>query len=279
MQIVKQETQSNYTVTTLLRFHDIAGLLYLERAIQSLHSQKEVSVKPIIICQDLSDEDCNKVSDMVNDNWYFPEHVSPTIINIPNHKNQDLRSKLINIGIKAHYESRNDYLAFLDYDDYLYSHAYYNLCSEAYYSGAVFAFATVDLVKSIGLTDFDFNINITRPYSGKNKFDLIKDNFCPIHSYIIKTSRIKGMDLYFNEDMSRLEDYDFLLRYASIHPCSFGLLNISVGAYSMRTNTSNTTPDWSDKDDIRAIEWQRNSEILKRSRSKVEIKLFASDFS
>ncbi|WP_444903960.1 hypothetical protein ACJJIU_01530 [Microbulbifer sp. CnH-101-E] len=217
---------------------------------------------------------------MIAENWFFSEHLEPRVINFNDGLDHDARSELMTIGMQAHIESRNRYLAFLDYDDYMYSHAYSTLIESLVASNASIAFATVEMANVIALKDYEFIYEMSLPFQGTNKFDLLRENFCPIHSYIIDTSRIDKCELYFQNDMTRLEDYEFLLRIAGNKPCDFSQLGVKIGCYVMRNDGSNSTPtdtDGVDGEEKQKI-WKFNREKLLSQRSKIEVKFYASDF-
>ncbi len=268
---------TNITVSTIIRIHDVSKINHLVEAVRSLHSQRSVSVKPIIVMQRFSIEEQEQVIDAVSSEWFFKEHGQPSYLNLNDGLKNDARSKLINIGIKEHLNSGNRYLGFLDYDDILFSHAYEVLVSGITVTGAAISFATVEISHSMVMDGYDFIYDLTMPFVGGNKFDLIKDNFCPIHSYLIDTNSVDSNDLFFREDMSRVEDYEFLLRVAGKNPCDFSGLGKKIGLYSMRNDESNTTPTQG-IEDSRKKDWDENVAKLNKYRSQVEIKFFASDF-
>lgn len=268
------------SVSTVIRFHDIKFLQLLERAIQSLHSQYDTPVQPIIVLQRFSKDNELKVRKMLSENWFFPEHLKPRLINFNDGLDHDARSELMTVGMQAHTESGNRYLAFLDYDDYMYSHAYSTLIESLVESKASIAFATVEMANVIALKDYEFIYEMSLPFQGANKFDLLKENFCPIHSYIIDTFHIDTSELYFQSDMTRLEDYEFLLRISGCNPCDFSQLGVKIGCYVMRNDGSNSTPtetDGSDAEEKLKV-WELNRKKLLSQRSKIEVKFYASDF-
>jgi len=267
-------------VSCVVRFHDISCIDYLERALHSLHSQVDVAVKPIIVLQRFSVDEQKDIEALVERNWYFSCHQQPSIINFQDDLPKDARSKLMNLGIECHLESGNEYLAFLDYDDFLYSQAYKTLVETLENKVAVIAFATVELAKVVPMVGHDFMFEMSKPFVGSNKLDLLRDNFCPLHSYVINTDRISKEFLFFREEMSRVEDYEFLIRVAGNHPCDFTNLDTSIGCYVMRSDGSNTTPkrDGSDDDKEKVGVWKQNVNLLNKLKTETEVKLFASDF-
>lgn len=268
------------SISTLIRFHDIEHISLLERAIASLHSQSFLSVQPIVILQDFTIEEQKLVNNLLREIWYFEVHKSFVIVNVDNPEKKDLRSKLINTGIKFHYENKNRFLTFLDYDDILYSNAFNILSKPLIESDCAISFASVDVAEALAFGNYDFIYNLSSPYKGSNKIDLMKDNFCPIHSYMIDTNKVDKADIYFNEEFTRVEDYEFLLRVAGKNPCNFSSLGKVIGLYFMRNNGINTTPSIFDDDseNQKLESWKNNSKLLDKAKSNTEVKFYASDF-
>ena len=267
-------------ISVITRFHNSESLDYLERAIISLHSQVDISVQPIVVTQRFNDQELEKVNEMLENCWYFPRHQSPILLNCSDPEPTDLRSRLINLGIQEHNKTENQFLAFLDYDDIVYSHAYKILINALNEGAAAIAFGGIELASIVPLKDYDFHCAMTKPFNGKNKVDLLHDNFCPLHSYVINTSLLKAEELYFREDLIRVEDYEFLIRVAGSNPCDFSKLETFVGCYHMRNDGSNSTPKRDGtEEDLKSEEiWKKNFELLKKYKSMAQVKFFASDF-
>ena len=270
----------NNVVTTVIRIHSISGLPLLERAVQSLHAQADVVVQPVVVTQRFNSDELESVERLVRRQWFFEGLPTPKLINFEDSGCDDVRSALLNVGIKEHFSAGNRYLGFLDYDDLLYTHAYRVLTGALRDSMSVVAFATIEAAKAVALHDYEFIYSISAPYIGKGKLDLLKENFCPLHSYLVDTSKLDPAEVYFETRLTRLEDYDFLLRIAGRHPCNFTNLGTKIGLYFMRSDQSNSTPEGVDTEADREKRrvWQRNRDQLAAFRSGYEVKLFASDF-
>lgn len=269
----------NEVVSTIVRIHDPAGVAKLERAIQSLHSQTDVLVQPIVVTQGFSRDDFSMISQCVGRQWFFDWMPQPVVVNHPDQSRQDIRSDLINLGIEEHKKRGNRYLAFLDYDDLLYTHAYKTLSGVLSTTNAAVAFAGMEMVHAVGLMDYDFFYEMSKPFKGKNKLDLVHENFAPLHSYMVDCSKVPERELRFRSELTRVEDYDFLLRVGGPNPCDFSQLKVRIGAYIQRSNDSNTTPKGVDtpEDRLKQKVWKANRDRLNALRSTYEIKLYASD--
>lgn len=267
-------------VSVIVRFHDIARLGLLERAIQSLHAQSGMRVQPIVVAQRFSASEMVALLAAVDRQWFFDEHPSPVLLNLDDGRDNDARSDLLNLGIERHLKLGNRYLAFLDYDDIMYSHAYRTLAEALEASGAAVAFATVEVARVVALQDYEFVYELSKPYKGRNKIDLVANNFCPLHSYFLDTSRLQPEELYFRPELTRLEDYDFLLRVAGRNPCDFSKLNTTIGLYVMRNDGTNSTPHGYGPVTERetGAQWKESAALLAKLRAGYEIRFFASDF-
>lgn len=267
-------------VSVIVRFHDIGKLALLERSIQSLHAQVGVRVQPIVVAQRFAGADLDALRAAVHRQWFFSGQPVPEIINLVDGSTHDARSDLLNFGVERHLALGNRYLAFLDYDDVMYTHAYATLAGALQSSGAAIAFASVEVANVVSLKDYEFVYALSKPYKGRNKMDLLRNNFCPLHSYLLDTRKLQPEELHFNGDLNRLEDYDFLLRVAGRNPCDFSKLGTNIGLYMMRTDYSNSTPVGEGPVTERETgsHWKDSAARLAAARSSYEIKFYASDF-
>ena len=112
-----------HRVSVGVRFHDISKLNFLRRCLISIDAQSSVHPHIYIVTQDFSSSSLAAVKDLlvqclaINGSTY-------TLINVQNPNGFDLRTKLLNKIVQAHYaDSISSYLCFIDYDDLWYSHA------------------------------------------------------------------------------------------------------------------------------------------------------------
>ncbi|MGH8060851.1 MAG: hypothetical protein ACREO7_02435 [Pseudoxanthomonas sp.] len=267
-------------ISTIVRFHDEKSLAKLERAIQSLHAQSGVMVQPIIVTQRFDKTSFARTREAVMRQWFFNWLPEPVVVNYSDDGQADVRSDLINLGMEQHRKLGNRFLAFLDYDDIMYSHAYETLRKPLLSTDAAVSFASVEMAHVIGMNDYDFIYGMSYPFIGKNKMDMVKENFCPLHSYMVDCSKVEDRELHFRSDLVRVEDYDFLLRVAGANPCDFSNLDIRIGLYMHRSDGSNSTPRGiGSKTDLeKEVIWKDNRERLDRLRSTYQVNFFASDF-
>jgi glycosyltransferase involved in cell wall biosynthesis len=162
-----------------------------------------------------------------------------SLVNCEQAQPVDARAVLLTFGLK---NAQGRYVAFLDYDDVLYPEAYELIVGRLKEGGAAIAFATVRVMRVEPYDEFFYVAReITpSPFSGSNLIDLFRQNFCPIHSYVIDRSQIPN-DVLFDEVTFTLEeDYDLLLRICARFQSDFSLVKTQVGDYFYKTDGSNT---------------------------------------
>lgn len=222
-------TADRELISVIVRFHDLRRQVELDRALFSLANQTYRGVEAIIVLQDLSDHVylIRKIADKFD--WAAQGHAPPIVCCLRSN-GTDSRSKLLNLGIA---KASGRYLAVLDCDDYIYSYAYEHLLAGLRSSEAVISFGDIIIKYKHRLNNYVCNLGITRTnYSPKSYADLLYDNFCPIHSFLADRDKIGARDLMFNENLTRLEDYDFFLRVCSKYISNFKTREKVIGVYN-----------------------------------------------
>ena len=129
-----------------------------------------------------------------------------------NYTSKDERAKNLNLGLN---NAKGRYIGFLDDDDVFYEHHISSLVKKLNNSESV-AWAYSQVAMSICTLDND-KVNIVSlnyPFQ-KDKFtveEILKDNFIPIHSYLIDRNKCNLDYIYFDESFPVMEDYEFLFR-------------------------------------------------------------------
>ncbi len=229
--------EENKTLSVVIRCHKKERLKFLEEALFSLAIQYWENIEVIIVLQNGSEEFRQSVSEMAaNQPWPGNPQFKVLTVKIP--AGMDGRSTLLNHGMK---NADGRYLAFLDDDDIVYQHGYATLIEQLIDSSAAVAVGGCRTARVTKESNHWFIETKETPFIwGRTRYDLFRDNFIPIHSYVIDRARIDSSELYFDDEFPPLEDYDFLLRLSAKHEFDFSKLNVFVCEY--RIHDSNSIP-------------------------------------
>ena len=266
-------TEELPVVTTIIRFHGGADINLLDNALISLVSQSDCVVQPLIATQDLSS---SQMEALVKTAEQYPwnEKYKPIIKNFfSDNKNSDLRSKMLNESLKS---VTTKYVAFLDYDDILFSSAYKWLLSRIKKTGKAVAFGRVFVTK--------FNkqkmqiLERKKIYvHGSDYEEFLANNHAPLHSFLIDMQKINTGDIEYFDDMKYLEDYYLTLQIFTEGNVDWESLkfNYYVGDYIHSDDGNNTLAvigDDEKKDITKNAEYllceNRISELRKKLKSK-----------
>lgn len=248
----------------IVRFHDPDRLFELRRAIFALVCQTYRPIAINLITQRFSDTQIRQVKDDLASILAIDRTVQFTVSNYAEPQPIDARSALLNLGIRR---SEGRYLAFLDHDDSIYPEAYGRLITELTASTCGIAFGSIAM-KDIEVFQDALLVDRRRAtFIGSNLIDLFANNFCPIHSFVLDRAIIHAKDLWFDESLSKLEDYDFLLRLCAQYASSFGLIGTVIGDYYIKSDNSNTltriskSREWMD-------DWDRSVQAIERRKGE-----------
>jgi hypothetical protein len=227
-------------IDVVVRIHDAGRLQELSRCVFSLVSQTYRPLRIIIAAQRFSDADLAATRAALAPFMEGESGVELAMVNWTEALPADARSVLLNLGVQA---AQGRYLAYLDYDDALYPDAYELLVGRLRATGAAIAFASVRIMQLHVFGHFFYTAEkVVPPFSGKTLMDLFRNNFCPVHSYVIDREQVAPELLSFNENLLMEEDYDVLLRICAQYPSDFALIDTNIGDYYYKTDGSNTVP-------------------------------------
>ena len=262
-------------VTTIIRVHSLDCMKLLHRAVFSLSGQ-DIGVSVILMTQNFTSPDLALIEKQMR-KMQFGSVESITVTNVVDESKSDLRSRLLNIGMK---NARTRFIHFLDYDDIMYPDAYAKLTAALKRSTAAIAFGSIVSAYFDFISSAPFITHKAREFHGKDKYDLFRDNFCPLHSFVIDLSKVDLDSLTFDEGLTALEDYSFLLDVVSRYDSDFSTLKYDVGEYFRREDDSirsadNEYPDLALK--LSRLQQAREVIAIKKRNTSVEVRL--SEFS
>jgi hypothetical protein len=255
----------NELVNVIIRFHEAAKLRQLSAALFAVFAQQHQPVQAVVVLQNFCPVDVAAVEQVVQTFRWSAPRVKPLLHNatVPP---GDQRSKLLNEGLRL---CTGRYLAFFDYDDILYRHAYAFLVNRLCRTGAALAFGRVYRKDVVPGTAFDHHFARSSPFHGRTRLDLFQTNFCPLHSYLIDRAAIPPEELWFDEGLTRLEDYDFLLRLCAKHRTDFGGLDKFIGEYVIRSDGSNSALSEYPQDAGNISQWHAAQRQVCRTRERL----------
>lgn len=229
-------------VDCIVRLHDSRRLLELERCVFSLVGQRHERVHIILATQRFSADEIAGVRAALAPVLALAGAPTLTVANWESATPADARTELLNLGLAA---VTGRYVSFLDYDDTLFPEAYELLLARLKTTRAAIAFASVRTVRADVHADFVYVSSHPKPpFAGRGLLDLMRGNFCPIHSYLIDRARLPDGVLRFDTSLVWEEDYDLLLRICACKPADFQALHHVIGDYYFKTDGSNSI--WTD---------------------------------
>jgi hypothetical protein len=253
----------------IIRFHAPDRLVELERAVFSLVAQNAQPVTARIVTQRFDDAAVEATRARLEPLFHAVPDARLAIHNWQEALPEDARSCLINEGVR---HATGRYLSFLDYDDVLFPEAHSILKRRLQSSDATIAFASVQTMK---VDVFDEFISISgrakAPFSGSNLGDLFNENMAPIHSYLIDLERIDKKDVYFDENLTWEEDYDFLLRICAKYKSNFNEVGTFIGFYNFKTDGSNSVPTTALTVYERRKAYEAVRELISRRKREIEL--------
>jgi GT2 family glycosyltransferase len=186
-------------LSIILRTKDRPQLL--RRALTSLTNQTSKNFEVIVVNDGGVD-----VSNIIE---FYKSFYS---LNYIHYKESKGRTAAINTGLQ---EAKLKWVAYLDDDDILYPWHYEVLLNAAKKDQTGLVYSDYNRVLFLNTEDAIPKLISGTPSWEFNRDQLMVQNYLPIHTYIHRRDLIDRIG-FWNEDLDRLEDYDFLLRLSSI---------------------------------------------------------------
>lgn len=226
--------RDNDLVSFITRFHDIKYLDYLEEAGQSISQQGLRHAEWVIVTKNFTPALTEQLREGL-------QHLGSASLNLRIENvicatGIDGRSKLLNKGLEL---AQGRFVSFLDYDDILESEYATALTDTLRYSTAAIAAG--------GCVQMLINATTRAPlrplgyYTDGHRLSLFWNNFIPIHAFVVDRQKVPPELMYFDEELDRCEDYDFLIRISSRFEIDLSLLAYPLCVYRVRDDGSNTT--------------------------------------
>ena len=218
----------NQTVSVITRTVD-GRFDLLERAIFSVYCNDYKQKQAVIVYQG---KDPGYVRELNGFKELYPG-ISFKVVQNPS--NEDERAKNLNLGM-ANADGR--YICFLDDDDVIYPNHLSKLIERIRDTGKAWAYSQscIDMEEDRYIIKKEYKF-LHSDFSYLNLFD---DNYIPINTWMIDRDKVRDKSiLTFKEDLKKLEDYGFLLKFAFHYEPAVCKEITSI--YKIRTDGSNTT--------------------------------------
>lgn len=256
------------TVDVVVRHHDATRLDELEKCVFSLLCQTHRHVAIYVVTQRFDADQIHATRDRLAPMLPLNGDAKLDVIAWNEEHPKDARSALLNAGIAA---GQGRYLAFLDYDDVLFPHAYATLLGALDRSGAAIAFGGITVSEHRTGGIFHFAKGRLNPFVPGALLDELAHNFCPIHSFVVDKQRVRPGQIYFDETMRRAEDYDFILRLISRYRSDFSCAGNKIGLYTYKDDGSNTIIQGNNGSASALLSWVAAERFLDARRRNLEV--------
>lgn len=256
-------------LSVIVRVHDPSRLEMLDLALFSLACQGYGNIEVLVCCQGFSEDALAAVRGLI-EATVRPPGSEWRVLNLVCRPG-DHRAALINLGIG---EASGRYLAFLDFDDVVYAGAYAFLIDKLRADErAAVAFGRIHRVDTVGGGAGYYALS-KRNFDNSAKLAFFAYNIFPIHSAVIDRSRVSAADLRFNEDMGRLEDYEFYLRLLGNAHWLDLRDRVKAGEYLLRSDGSNSVDE-----DRSSDAWQRAERYLAATKAALRVPVPANELA
>ncbi|MEI5668087.1 glycoside hydrolase family 99-like domain-containing protein [Bosea sp. CCNWLW174] len=233
-----EATDNLPAVTTIMRIHKSADFELLRNALCCLVAMRNCICSPLIAAQDLSPEQSQALTALLDDLPWYPGH-SPKVEHYRSADGRgDLRSRMLNESLRK-VETR--YAGFLDYDDLLMPHAYEWLISRLRMTGKAVTFGRVFATTFSNSTGLRLQRSRMFEY-GYSYEEFVGHNHAPLHSFLMDMSRIDLAKIVYHDDQRYMEDYLLTLQLFTKDNCDWDSLseNFYIGEYIHSVDRAHT---------------------------------------
>lgn len=194
-------------VTTIVRFHKAGDSNLLKNALLSLLAQCNGTPKILLALQDVPIDQYTHILNLL-DILPWPLEKKPTCLKFYSQDGRDIRAKMFN---ESFIKANSRYIAFLDYDDILFSDAYYTLAKRLRLTkkNATFGYVYASLFDEKQMIVKKRNKKYEKEFS---YLDFLMFNHIPIHSIMFNKDLIPLELIVYHDYMKYFEDYYFTLQ-------------------------------------------------------------------
>jgi hypothetical protein len=226
-------------LTVITRLHTIKGqsLHLLGRMLLTLAGSTYAPIQPLIVAQCFTEQEVQQVRDLMQEFIWAPG-VTPVVTNYFNRLPGDYRTQLLNLGIST---AEGRFITILDYDDYVYEHAYETLISQLRRSPAGLAAGGCRVANALPTAAGYKAISKERPWAGKTLDDFLTDNIFPTVSYVIDRAKLPGGVPHITDQLTRVEDYELLLKLRAVTTFDMTFFDTPLCEYFIRRDGTTTS--------------------------------------
>ena len=260
-------------VSVNVRHHRSDRAHLLNEALISLVGQSYAPLEVIVSVQSFDGSEIDDLQALI-DGLPLRRGIEVRISNVDVPEGVDGRSMLSNNGIK---EARGRYYANLDYDDLVYGNIYTTLVKELNDSDTAIAIGGVMRSDYKAMHGSRYVKKRFPIFENVGPYDFFEESCIPIHSYVIDMEKVDRADMVFPEDMSKNEDYVFLLRLMAKYPFSMEKQNVPVCEYMVDVSGSNTILAYNSSGSARR-DWMKAEATVQAIKRDMTITLPMTDF-